>query len=130
MIRVFVQGEQDQELFGLICPWVVSKAVHNEAGMPVTGEPGDMWLVCEDAEPCVCQLRLQKNGKGHIRFMLARTMRDRTALIRHAEKVARGKGAREVYANDRCTAVVWAKLGYAMQETGRQGEFKRWQKQL
>lgn len=130
MIRVFVQGEQDQELFGLIGQWVVDKDVHKEAGMPVTGMPGDLWLVCDDATACFCQLRLQKNSKGHIRFMLARTVRNRTALIRRAEAEAGKRGAHEVYANDRRSAAIWAKLGYAMQETGRQGEFRRWQKKL
>jgi len=135
MIREYRHGnaETDPELYALIGPWVVSRTLHEKLGMPITSEPGDIWLVSVDknGNPIgFVQMHQFKNGNVHLRYLHGQTKPTRRALIKKSEEVAKAADAPMIYTNDRADKDIWAAQGYAQRPGQRRGDFVKWEKTL
>jgi len=134
MIETYLQGVKDRTLFGLIGALIVSPAIHKLLGAPVSGEPGDTWLVATSEDGTVngfAQMRLNKGDSAHIRYVYGADAPTRLALARGLIAAARENGSELVFTNDRMTAAMWGQLGFEQVGTKRKtGEFVRWEKTL
>jgi hypothetical protein len=126
-------GEEDQSgrLLALVWKWVLSKKVHEELGMAITSEVGDVWLIATEKDKPVgfAQIRALKNKKAHIRYLFGETLAARRRLVKESETVAHKLGCVSVFTNDREEVKVWASLGYNEAKGSRRGRFVRWEKE-
>ena len=73
-ILTYTQGENDQELFGLLGPWLTDKKVHDELGMAITSQTGDVWRLgfLENIKVGFSLERQTKSTNAiHLRFIYA-----------------------------------------------------------
>lgn len=130
-ILTYTQGENDQELFGLLGPWLTDKKVHDELGMAITSQTGDVWRLgfLENIKVGFSLERQTKSTNAiHIRFIYA-DPDSKKALIEEAIKNAQEKGCGSIWTNDRKSEKSWKRFGFAFTPRAR-GEFGRWEKQL
>lgn len=136
-IKRYVQGnpQSDRELFGLLGPWVTWNKLHEELGMPITSETGDVWFVATLNKHHLAGFALARKLKSkpaaHIRFIYAADNPDKTiqALINDMEIWAKKEGIANLHTNDRETTDTWLKAGYIKNGNPR-GSFIRYQKDL
>ncbi len=127
-------GEEGKScrLLVLVWKWVLSKQVHEELGMAITSDSGDVWLVATEEETPVgfTQIRVLKNKKAHIRYLFGETKVARRRLARESEVVACRLGCLSMFTNDREEVRVWESLGYNAAPGARRGRFVRWEKEI
>lgn len=130
MIRKYSQGSSrsDRELFGFVGVLAVSKEVHDELGVPVTSEPGDIWLVARRGNRAIgfSQMRQRKNGEVHLRYLYSENLSVRRALLRTAISTSRSMRSPGIYTNGRKTDRLWKSLGFKV-SGGASGSFVRWE---
>lgn len=132
MVKLYVQGDKktDKELFGWVGPWVVNKSVHKLLGMPVTSEPGSVWLVnfTKPSEPDgFAELRPQTNQLFHLRYLYGQTQGARTTLAKEAIQFAKNHKATGIYTNERSTDKLWRDLEFKPYKR-KNTSFSRWEK--
>lgn len=130
-ITTYIQGENDQELFGHLGVWLTNKQIHEELGMAITSQTGDVWRVVF-LDNVKVGFSLERETKStnaiHIRFIYADPDRKKT-LIQEAIKGAKEKNCSAIWTNDRQSEKIWKALGFTFNPRAR-GEFGRWEKKL
>lgn len=130
MIKTFIQGnfKTDRTLFRLLGANVISPVVHEELGVPVTGEDGDVWIldIANGSAVGFAQLRACKNGEAHLRYLYSARRDSRERLVRAALEWAEDQEATHIYTNARKTDTLWARFGFVSTGT-RRGSFVRWE---
>ncbi|MEE7625391.1 hypothetical protein V3O24_04395, partial [Methylobacter sp. Wu8] len=114
MIKKYVQGERktDPKLYCLIGKIAIDSKIHNELGVAVTGNDGDLWYLWLDEMNTVfgfCQMRIGKNKQAHIRYLWADKlgMKIKNELIEWALTDAKQQKCPLIFTNDRETAGIW-----------------------
>jgi hypothetical protein len=121
----YIQGEKDSELFAKIGHWTVNPLVHKRLGIAVSALPGDVWYVSESG---FLELRKQKTGTVHIRFLFTENEKDselQAKLIQSA--LDDNQDADLIFTNDRKDSKIWKKFKFTPIEKER-GIFCRWEK--
>lgn len=131
MITEYIQGEPgvDRELFGRIGALLLAVEVHQSLGVAPTAKAGDRWFVAERQDggnAGFLQLRGQKNGKGHIRYVYSDEEKIQRRLIEAALETARAHGMESLYTHDRYTAGIWPAMGFSNGHKPVRGSFTRW----
>lgn len=137
MVRKYVQGENtvhDRELFGLLGPWITSKAISEALGSPIHSEPGDIWHVVIDPAGAPLGFALthfyKTTKSAHVRFLFvpAGTLKTQEALLHEVLAFARGHELKSVYTYDRKDGI-WEKSGFKKHKKPR-STFYKWEKEL
>jgi hypothetical protein len=136
-IKMFIQGQSarsDQELFGLIGHWLVSKKIRERIGMDITADADDIWLISlahKGAAKGFLSARPLKSGL-HIRMFYSdddsNSLLIKT-LINRAVGIAQEHGYPIAWTNERKDSTILPELGFVALPRER-GDFCRWEKQL
>lgn len=136
MIKRYEQGDAktDKNLYCLIGKVAIDSKIHNELGVAVTGNDGDLWYLWLDEVGALfgfCQMRISKNKQAHIRLLWADKlgMKIKNELIEWAMTDAKKQKCDLVFTNDRDTAGIWKLFNFIPGEKKR-GSFIRWEKTL
>lgn len=134
MIKQFIQGQEtDGELYCLMGQWALSQAVHEQLGIAVTGEAGDVWLVKanKDGEPAgFAQLRVLKNNKGHLRYLFSESYPVKLELGNAVIKLAKATGLESIYTNERRDSPVMPHFDFKKITDNGKTKFCRWERSL
>jgi hypothetical protein len=126
-VRQFMQGASDATLFGLVGPWLSSRAIHVDQAAPITSEPGDMWHVAtEAANPVGFALTNPTKDGAHIKNVWADTSRGRDALLKAVLKSLQALKLERAYSVGRSSDELWSRNGFKFIK-GR-GQFGTWER--
>jgi hypothetical protein len=134
-MRLITQGDSqkdDRHLFASLGPLLTDLRVHQQLGMAITSQAGDLWLLAETAGAvqAFAQLRPLKSRKAtHLRYLYGSADAQRE-LLERAIDWARQHGLRELHTNDRAGHTVLPAAGFTVRPTNRHGSFVRWQLDL
>jgi hypothetical protein len=131
MIKLFIQGENNKELFGLIGEIVTSKILHKELGMAITSEHNDLWYLNIKKDKCegFALARLTKSTNAiHVRF-LSGSKSIKNDLLKRIIKDSKDKNLKSIWTNDRETETIWEENDFNKKPQSR-GTFCRWEKDL
>lgn len=130
MIEVHIQGKsrkEDLDLFKHLGTAMASRRARELAGMEITGKDGDIWFhLPEENTVAFACLRVFKNGKGHIRFAVALSVKVQVELVDKILEFAKDLELDQLYtyAIDR---EVWLKVGFKLIKDKRHGKYVRWE---
>jgi len=130
MVKQFTQGgESDGELFSQIGKFALSKAVHEQLGVAVTGEPGDVWLIgIKDKETSgFAQVRAINPTTVHLRYLYSDSLPMVLELGYAAIKLAKQMGFETIYANERRDSPMMRDLGFIKTTDSGKTKFCRWE---
>ena len=133
MIKQFIQGaDTDSDLFGLIGKWAISKEVHEQLGVAVTGEAGDVWLVkIKAGEPTgFAQMRVFKTNKAHLRYLFSESYQEKLELGNAIIKQAKDAGLESIYTNERRDSPVMPHFEFKKITDNGKTKFCRWERSL
>ncbi len=136
IIKTFIQGENDKELFGLLGSIVLSKEVHKQLGTAITTADKDQWLLAFDKEDNLlgfATFRKIKSTKAiHIRFVYAFDCINKKKIV--GKLIKNLMSYFEVYTvwtNARDDEEYWYELGFINKKgTRNTGKFVRFEKDL
>lgn len=122
----------DKKLFGYVGELCVNPSVHEELGVPVTSQKGDIWLVALDGGEVIgfAQARPMKTGPElHLRYVYAPKRATRESLLK---AIGNTLNVRAIYTNARKTDTLWQKFGFKKLQGATRGgtEFVRWEKDV
>lgn len=133
MIKIYTQGlARDAELFASIAKWAINAAVHEQIGMPVTGQDGDVWLVNfkNDKPVGFAQIRPMKNGAAHLRYLYSDNLTAKLELGRAAFNQAKAIEAGILYTNERKDSPVLPSLDFVKTKEHAKSKFARWERKV
>lgn len=133
MIKVYTQGlALDAELFGHIGKWALDAVVHEQVGMAITGQEGDIWLVNVKNDKAVgfAQIRPMKNGHFHLRYLHSDSLNAKLELGKAAATKAKEIGAELLYINERAESPVMPALDFAKTMQRKNSRFARWERKI
>jgi hypothetical protein len=134
-MRLITQGESpqdDRQLFASLGTLLTDLRVHQQLGMAITSQAGDIWLLYEatDGVYAFAQLRPLKSRKAaHLRYLYGTADAQRDLLARVID-LAMQQGLRELHTNDRAGHQELPAAGFTIRPNNRQGAFVRWQLDL
>ncbi len=135
MIKKFQQGiDNDQELFGLVGPWITSRDISKSLGGPIFSDWGDIWHIFIDPAGHALGFAVThplKSNAAHIRFLFSLNgiQKVQDALLKEVLSSLRESEIERVYTYDRKTDGVWAKAGFTKHKKPR-SSFYKWEKTL
>lgn len=133
MIKHYTQGlALDAELFGHVAKWALDAAAHEQIGMPVTAQDGDVWLVNVKNDKAVgfAQIRPMKNGGGHLRYLYSDSLTAKLELGRAAATKAKDMGITLLYTNERKDSPTLPSLDFIKTKEHKNSKFARWERKI
>jgi hypothetical protein len=103
----------------------VNPDVHKRLGIAVSALPNDIWYVSDSG---FIQLRRNKNGTVHIRFLFTEDEKDYSLQEKLIQSVLDdNQDVAVIFTNDRKDSKIWKKFKFVSIEKER-GDFCRWEK--
>lgn len=133
MIKTYTQGlALDNELFSHIGKWALDASVHEQVGMAITGQEGDIWLVNLKNDKAIgfAQIRPMKNGHFHMRYLYSDSLNAKLELGKAAAAKAKDIGAELIYINERAESPVMPTLDFVKTTQRAHSKFARWERKV
>ncbi len=131
IVKKYVQGIDNKEIFGNIGSWLTNKKVHDELGMAITSQDGDIWYI-SFLNNVVTGFALYRKTKStnaiHVRFVYG-APNEKEMLVKKIIEDAKNENIKTVWTNDRKSEAVWKKLKFKFTPRNR-GEFGRWEREI
>ena len=131
MIKQFTQGTAtDAELFQSIGNWAVSQSVHEQLGVSVTGNSGDLWFISFESDLPVgfAQMRFMKNRTGHFRYLYSESYKAKLDLGNAVIKAAQCAKIKSIFANERRDSPVMQHFEFKQTTDSGKTKFCRWER--
>lgn len=127
MIRKFIHGKNEMDLFSLVGAMAVNPDLHKKLGNAITSVDGDVWfLFLKGAEvKGFLQYRTFKNNNVHIRFLYSEDESIKKKLLKDALKEIE---ADQIYTYDKKANDFWKTQGFNCNNEKSRGEYIKWKK--
>ena len=130
-IKKYIQGENDQELFGILGFWLTNQEVHKELGTAITSKRDDIWYIQTVGDKAISFALVRKTSSTnalHLRFIYG-LYQDK--LMERILKDSKIDNLSMVWTNARDTDKIWSKFGFVnKRSTSNTGKFVRFEKEL